>query len=211
MSSKTKPLLKEPFSQPNPVAAKQPAGKGVSLYGSSVEYSLHCLLWLIAEDVERASSRDLAELQGVPSAVLAKIMPRLEKAGLVNARDGIAGGYALARPASEITVLNVIDAVETHRRLFDCKEVRRGCVLFGSMPPDWAISRMCGIHAVMLRAEDRMRAELAQTSLADLVQGVRMPSEFEALAASWIRDRGVARNTVRLAAVKRSRGKPRET
>ncbi|MGE4321590.1 MAG: Rrf2 family transcriptional regulator [Sphingobium sp.] len=182
----------------------------MSLYGATVEYGLHCLLWLATQDVERASSRDLAELQGVPSAMLAKIMPRLEKAGIVDAKDGIAGGYALARPADAITVLDVVDAIEGARRLFDCKEVRRGCALFGGSPPDWSVGRVCGIHAVMIRAENRMRAELARTSLASLSSGVRRPPEFDANVASWIRDRSAARHADRIAAVKKAHRKSRE-
>ncbi|TDQ31725.1 hypothetical protein [Phyllobacterium brassicacearum] len=39
----------------------------VSLYGATVEYGIHCMLWLIAPREKPVSSRDLAELQGVPS------------------------------------------------------------------------------------------------------------------------------------------------
>jgi len=182
-----------------------------SLYGASVEYGLHCLLWLVGEGVERASSRDLAELQGVPTAMLAKIMPRLEKAGIVSSMDGIAGGYALARSADEISVLSVIDAIEGGRRLFDCKEVRKGCVLFGGTPPAWSGVGICGIHSLMRRAEKQMRAELAGTSLAELARDVPRPPQFDALAASWINDRSNSRRAARIAAVKLAREKRRRT
>jgi len=56
----------------------------MSLYGASVEYGLHCLLYL-ADPPEgvRPSSRDLAEFQGVSPAYIAKLFTQLEKAGLV--------------------------------------------------------------------------------------------------------------------------------
>jgi Rrf2 family protein len=206
-------------SSPNiPVAARlaltegatdtSPA-RGHSFYGVSVEYGLHCVLWLAGNDVERASSRDLADLQGVPAATTAKIMPKLEKAGIVDSRDGISGGYALARLPEDITVLDVVVAIESGKRLFDCREVRRGCPLFAGEPPAWAANGVCGIHAVMLRAENRMRAELARTTLADLAAGVRQPPKFEALVSSWLTDRGTSRNAARIAAVKQTRGTPR--
>jgi Rrf2 family protein len=204
------PSIKQP-SASNAASAGTLPGSGASLYGASVEYGLHCLLWLTAPDVEHASSRDLAELQGVPPAMVAKIMSRLQKAGIVQAKPGIAGGYTLVRSAGAISVLDVVDAIEVNRRLFHCKEVRRGCALFGKTAPDWATGRICEIHAVMLRAEKRMRAELANTSLASLARSVRQPPEFVALTASWIKSRGRARNTARIAAVKQSRGKPRAT
>lgn len=181
---------------------------GVSLYGASVEYGLHALLWLLADDPKRASSRDLAEMQGVPPAMLAKIMPKLERGGIVVSSSGITGGYELAKPASEISILDVVDAIEEDRKLFDCKEVRRGCVLFGGTPPAWSISGVCRIHAVMLRAEKQMRAELARTSLADLTRGERRPAEFESRVADWFRDRTAARETARLSAMRKGRTSP---
>lgn len=182
--------------------------KGVSLFGASVEYGLHTLLWLIAEQPKRASSRDLAEMQGVSAAMLAKIMPKLEKAGIVTSSDGITGGYELAKPPADISVLEVVDAIEGERKLFDCKEVRRGCVLFGGTPPPWSVDGVCRIHAVMLRAERRMRSELDRTSLADLARGGR-PEEFESLVADWFRDRTSARETARVTALREGRRSPR--
>lgn len=182
--------------------------KGVSLFGVSVEYGLHTLLWLIAEHPKRASSRDLAEMQGIPSAMLAKIMPKLEKAGIVNSSDGITGGYELGKPPANISVLEVVDAIEGDRKLFDCKEVRRGCVLFEGTPPPWSVDGVCRIHAVMLRAEKRMRSELEKTSLADLARGGR-PEEFENLVADWFRDRTSSRETARVTALREGRRTPR--
>lgn len=62
-------------------------------YGSGTEYGLHCLLFLSQPLAEPASSRDLAELQGISVSFLAKIFPKLEKAGIVKASEGIRGGY----------------------------------------------------------------------------------------------------------------------
>ncbi len=182
--------------------------KGASLFGVSVEYGLHTLLWLVTETPKRASSRDLAEMQGVPAATLAKIMPKLEKAGIVNSSDGITGGYELAKSPGVISVLEVVDAIEGDRKLFDCKEVRRGCILFAGAPPSWSVDGVCRIHAVMLRAEKRMRSELAKTTLADLARGGR-PEEFENTVADWFRDRATARETARVSALKEGRRSPR--
>lgn len=204
---------KRPANRDNLIAAdSEPASRGrgpTSLYGASVEYGLHVLLWLLSDYPRRASSRDLAEMQGVPPAMLAKIMPKLEKAGIVASSGGISGGYELAKPASNITVLDVVAAIEGDRRLFDCKEVRRGCILFGGEPPAWSVDGVCRIHAVMLRAEKRMRAELSSTTLADLVKGGR-PPEFEARVADWFRNRSEARESARITAVKAGCRKSRQ-
>src|SRR5262249_39920253 len=103
----------------------------------SVEYGLHSLLWLV-DGTEPLSSRDLAEFQNLSPSFLAKIFAKLEKAGIVTATEGVRGGYVLARPAGEISFLEVVDAIEGKKPLFDCQQIRGGCVLFGDSPPGWA-------------------------------------------------------------------------
>jgi Rrf2 family protein len=173
---------------------------------SAVEYGLHCLLWLVDQRDDPASSRDLAELQGVPPALLAKIFPKLQKAGIVEAVGGIAGGYRLGRDADAISVLDIVDAVEGEKSLFHCQEVRRNCALFGAEPPDWSSGGVCAIHAVMLRAEASMRAELARTTLADISETVRRksPPEFRGEVGAWLGDRRSRREEARVAALRRS-------
>ena len=177
----------------------------MSYIGTGVEYALHCLLW-IAGPLERPpSSRDLAEIQGISPAFLKKIFPKLEKAGIVEATGGIRGGYRLARPASDITVLDVIDAVEGPKRLFDCQEIRGRCALFEGKPPKWSMQGVCAIHAVMLRAEKVMREELAKSSIASLqgaVLGKGMPASFPDQVRGWFADRQTAREDARTAAMR---------
>lgn len=159
--------------------------------GSSVEYALHCLLWLVDPASGQPSSRDLAELQGVSPSFMAKIFPKLEKAGIVTAAAGLRGGYRLARAATDISVLDVVDAVEGNKPLFDCQEVRGRCAVFNGKPPAWSTSGVCGIHAVMLRAEKSMRRELALTSLADLSAGFgnKVPDTFPNEVQVWFEGR----------------------
>ena len=159
--------------------------------GNGVEYGLHCLLWLARPQAGFASSRDLADLQGVSPSFLAKIFPKLEKAGVVTASDGVHGGYRLARPAAEISVLDVVDAIEGPKPLFDCQEVRGKCAVFGSAKPDWSTHGVCAVHSVMIRAEQAMRAELAKTSLAKLAETVagKAPAGFAEQISTWLADR----------------------
>jgi Rrf2 family protein len=164
-------------------------------FGNSVEYGLHCLLWLVEPLPEPASSRDLADLQGVSASFLAKIFPRLERAGIVTASEGIRGGYRLARTPDQITVLDVVDAIEGEKPLFDCQEIRGRCAVFGGAPPSWSTDGVCAIHAVMVRAEQSMRRELARTTMADLARSVsrKAPAGFAAELQNWLADRANAR------------------
>lgn len=159
--------------------------------GSGVEYGLHCLLWLVESGSKPASSRDLAELQGVSPSFLAKVFQKLEKAGIVKASEGIRGGYVLSRQPRRISVLEVVDAIEGDKPLFECQEVRGRCALFGDQPPAWSVQGVCAIHSVMLRAEKVMRSELQQITLDELAETVRgkAPSAFFVEVRSWLDSR----------------------
>ncbi len=67
----------------------------------------------------------LAELHDVSSSYLAKQLQALSRAGLIRAAQGYAGGYELARPADEITVLDVVEAVDGPQPAFTCTEIRQ--------------------------------------------------------------------------------------
>ncbi len=156
-----------------------------------VEYGLHCLLWLIDADATPLSNRDLAKLQGISPSFLAKIFAKLEKAGIVNATEGARGGYVLARRPENISFLQVLDAIEGRKPLFDCQEIRGRCAVFDGEPPVWATSGLCSVHKVMLQAEKAMRKSLAEQSLADLAHMVdqKAPSDFSANVQDWIENR----------------------
>lgn len=155
---------------------------------TSVEYGIHCLLWLTGSGDRAMSSRDLAELQGISPSFLAKIFPKLEKAGIVAASEGVRGGYRLARPAEAISFLDIVDAIEGEKPLFDCQEVRGRCAVFDGAPPHWATDGVCAVHAVMLQAEKAMRDALAAQSLGDVAArfGRKAPDSFFAEIGDWI-------------------------
>lgn len=161
----------------------------MAIYGAAVEYGLHCLLLLLR--TQRPSARDLAEFQGLSPGYLAKLFTRLQKAGLVRAVEGVDGGFELARPPDRITVLEVAEALEAGKKLFDCQDIRHRCVLFDGRPPDWAKAGTCGINAVMLRAEREMRRVLREATLADLAAGVsaKMPPAHARMGQEWFAER----------------------
>lgn len=164
----------------------------MSFYGSSVEYGLHCLLHLV-EPFEQGqpSSRELAAFQGISPSYVAKLFTRLEKAGLVISTEGVGGGFRLARPSQRITVLDVVDALEGDKPLFECRNVRDKCILYGKELPHPKRQSICSIHAVMLEAERRMRESLGEVTLASLAHEVRGKSspENRAERMKWFRKR----------------------
>jgi DNA-binding IscR family transcriptional regulator len=103
---------------------------------------------------------------------------------LLQATEGIRGGWELARDASSITVLNVVDALHEDVALFTCSDIRKNCVLWaGADGPRSMTAGVCSIHAVMLAAEEAMRAELRSTTIADLGAQLTAKSSATALQA----------------------------
>jgi Rrf2 family protein len=174
----------------------------------SVEYGIHSLLWLVGQEGKALSSRKLAELSGVSPTFLAKIFPKLEKAGIVRASEGVRGGYTLAKAPQDISFLEIVDAIEGEKPLFDCQEVRVRCPLFGKGPPAWATHGTCAVHAVMLRAEKSMREALRSQSLGDVARAFsrKAPSEFWAAFQAWL-DGGDKSRARKPAPTRRSKGR----
>lgn len=135
--------------------------------GEGVEWALHCCTILGAVPPEVAVPASvLAEFHGLRTAYLAKQMQALSRAGILESVPGRSGGYKLARPMEEITILDVVMAVEGTERSFRCTEVRQQGPA-GADPEN--CTKPCGIAATMWRAEERYLEALAETSIGDLV------------------------------------------
>ncbi|EGD43768.1 Rrf2 family protein [Nocardioidaceae bacterium Broad-1] len=131
---------------------------------TGVEWSLHCCVVLSHAPGPVASGR-LAELLGVSKTYLAKHLQALARAGIVRPSEGRDGGYELTRAPDEVTVLDVVQAVEGRRPAFRCTEIRQQGLL--AAPPERCRS-MCGIAKVMADAEEAWRASLAGVTIGDL-------------------------------------------
>src|SRR2546427_10353335 len=91
-----------------------------------VEWGLHCavLLAVMPPDTALPTSR-LADFHGVPVAYLAKHLQALSRAGILTSVLGPGGGYKLARPSPDISVLEVVEAIDGDDPAFRCSEIRR--------------------------------------------------------------------------------------
>ena len=138
--------------------------------GQGVEWALHACVQLAWAGPERPLPvAALAELNALPAPYLNKQLQALARAGVLTSTPGARGGFALARAPEEITVLDVVQAVDGTEGAFRCTEIRRNGPL-GASARD---SRSpCQIASVMGRAEAAWRAELAAETIAGLADEV---------------------------------------
>jgi len=129
------------------------------------DYAIRAVLALArATDTTREepqSVRRLAAEQHVPIAFLPQVMRDLVRAGLVEGTIGRNGGYRLAKPSIEISLLDVVEAVEGDRH-------PRACILRGG---PCAIDGVCDVHVVFAAALDDVVHRLRSTSVAAAVAG----------------------------------------
>jgi Rrf2 family protein len=129
-----------------------------------VEWALHCCVVLRIANRPTPAGQ-LAEFHDVSPTYLAKHLQGLARAGIIRSVQGKGGGYVLDRPADQITVLDVVEAVNGASPSFVCTEIRqRGPC---ATPPEKCIAP-CGINAVMLAADTAWRASLKTVTIADL-------------------------------------------
>ncbi len=89
----------------------------------------------------RLSAGAVAAMTGLPSPTVAKVMGLLGRGGLLASTRGVAGGFALARPAAEITVADIVEAIDGPVALTQCVEHSGGCALHSgcAVRPHWPL------------------------------------------------------------------------
>ena len=153
-----------------------------------IEWGLHVVTLLAVLPPGRAlPAARLAEYHGVPAAYLAKHLQALSRAGILEAVQGPRGGYRLARPAGEITVLDVIEAIDGTASAFVCTEIRRRGP---ASQPAAAYRLPCAIHAVMDEADAAWRASLAGVTVASVLETVMQHASPAGLRAGtrWMEE-----------------------
>ena len=151
-----------------------------------VEWGVHaCTVLAVLPPEGALAAARLAEYHGVPAAYLAKHLQAMARAGVLETVKGPRGGYRLGRPASEITVLDVVEAIDGDEPAFVCTEIRRRGP---AAVPARNYTKMCGIHRAFVGADEAWRAELRRTTVADLVAGVLADAPRAALekGARWL-------------------------
>jgi Rrf2 family protein len=86
----------------------------------TAEYALRAVVYLAKNAGRSLPVQAIAVETQVPPDYLAKVLQALARRGLVQSRRGLGGGFALARPASRVTVLDVVESVDPVARIREC-------------------------------------------------------------------------------------------
>ncbi|HUZ20373.1 MAG TPA: Rrf2 family transcriptional regulator [Acidimicrobiales bacterium] len=145
---------------------------------AKVDYAVRALVALAAAGGGPIAGATLAQSQGLPAKFLEGILAELRRAGVVTSQRGAEGGYRLARPASAISVADVIRAIDG-----PLAEVR------GNRPEVTAYEGAAlHLQEVWIAVRASLRAVLEHTTLADVASG-KLPANVRRLASdpdSWV-------------------------
>ena len=124
------------------------------------DYSLRVLIYLGLKDNGRVTIREISDAYGISRNHLMKVVSLLTRMGYLDARLGPGGGIALARPAKEIMIAEVVRDMEDDLNLVECFCEDGSC----------AIKPMCELKAVLSKALDAYLETLESYSLLDLLK-----------------------------------------
>jgi Rrf2 family protein len=121
------------------------------------DYALRAIIYLAKlEEGEKASTRDIAETQKIPPSFLAKIVSQLSIAGLIQTSRGARGGITLAKSPDEISILNVVEAIDGPLLLNACTSSTHVCP-FG---------QNCPMHDVWCETRELLVEKLSSATFA---------------------------------------------
>jgi len=134
----------------------------------STRYALYAAMELArCREAETVTVSRVAERFGIPAAVLAKVLQQLVRAGIAVGTRGSGGGYRLARPASQVTMAEVIDAFEPAR-------AQGGCLLHDDADGPCAIFEDdCRLRRMLDEVDEMARSTFASITLETLVSRPR--------------------------------------
>jgi Rrf2 family protein len=131
------------------------------------DYALIAMKHLaLRADRGSSSAREIAGLYGVPIELMAKVLQRLVQKGLLESHQGTRGGYKLARTPSQISVADVIQAIEGPVTVTACTTEEGQCEQFSK----------CNVRDPLFRVRERILAALGECTIAELASDPPTPA-----------------------------------
>ena len=124
-----------------------------------------------------SSAREIAEQYDIPIELMAKVLQRLVRTGLLTSQQGTRGGYALSRSSGSITVADVIQAIDGPFTVTSCSTENNSCEQYGK----------CSIRDPLWRIKERIVAALGTVSLAEMAAEADGPAEAQPAQVTLLR------------------------
>ena len=123
------------------------------------DYGVRCVLYLARKAQEIAPVNEIAKAMHIPKSFLAKILQRLVKAGIVISGRGISGGFSLAKKPENISILDVVKAIQGDSAINICAIDKKMCRL----------SKTCSVHPVWVELRGIIERRLQKENFAKLI------------------------------------------
>ena len=123
------------------------------------DYATVVLTVLAARPGDVLSAADLAEIAGLETPTVSKLLKPLAQAGLVSSQRGVHGGYRLNRAADEITLVEIVEAMEGPLAMTECSQHDSQC----------GIAKQCGVRANWRLINDVVADALRGVTLAQML------------------------------------------
>ena len=146
-----------------------PQGPAWPALPRSIATSIRALVYLRGAPDRLVSIREIAAATGLSRPYLSKMLHFLRRDGLLEARRGKGGGFQLARAASEISVFDVVLAVEG-------ESWRVGCLLYPESPPE---QLGCSVRGLWSDLRRLIEEKLESVTLDQLPRMPELPTEFD--------------------------------
>lgn len=125
------------------------------------DYGIRSVLYLARQPFKKISFvNEISEEYKIPRSFLAKILQKLVKAKVVRSYRGVKGGFSLAKQARDISVLNVLEAIEGKLALNICLPDKKLC----------NFSRHCPVSAVWATAQSKVVEVLSKSNFEDMAK-----------------------------------------
>ncbi len=128
------------------------------MISQTVEYALRAMVFLADQTEAPRTTQQIAEVTKVPPAYLAKVLQALRRGRLVKPQRGLHGGFTLARAAEDVTIWDVVEAVEPLQRIRECP-----------LGLDAHRVHLCPLHRRLDEALAKIEEAFRETTLADVI------------------------------------------
>lgn len=130
------------------------------------DYALMAMRHLADPRRRAASAREIAETYDIPVELMAKVLTRLVRSGLLISHQGVNGGYELAQPPGETSVAAVVEAIDGPLTMTVCTQGDERCDQFSK----------CNVRDPLRRIRDRIAATLAACSISEIAADHEPPA-----------------------------------